>query len=113
MGFASSTCTLPARSPSRAAWASAEGRRGSGSPQGPLQRALAAPLVATGRRALLSVDRPPAVVECSGRGIEGEVIATVVGRLVVPSVEHVPTEVTQQQRANAAMRDDCDVTATC
>ena len=59
--------------------------------------------------AALRVDSLPSMMKAARRRIEGEVVAAVVGRLIMLSSDDVATEMAQQQRPDPAMRDDGNV----
>ena len=61
--------------------------------------------------AALRVDRAPSVMKAARRRIEGEVVAAVVGWLIMLSSDDVASEMAQQQRPDPAMRDDGNVAA--
>ena len=51
----------------------------------------------------------PSVMKAASRRIEGEVVATVIGGLIVLSSDQVAPEMAEQQRPNPAMCDDGNV----
>ena len=75
------------------------------------ESALSVRFVRTLREQTSDVDSLPAVMDPTGRGVESEVVAAVVGRLVVLPPNSIVAQVTQQQRPDTAVRDNGDCAA--
>ena len=57
----------------------------------------------------IAIDRASIVAQSARRGIEGEVIAAFIGRLIVLPPDRMGAEMGQKQRPHPAMGDDREV----